>query len=82
MLEIEHLQSQNDMAQEKIKMLKDARSKDAKDASRKLEEQRKQNQQMMQRIADLEQAMLDDPVNLKSSFRQSMHKVSLTAQAH
>ena len=53
-VEVEQLQNQLNMSNEKVSMIKDARAKDAKDATKKLDDLRRQTKTFQARIAELE----------------------------
>lgn len=53
-VEVEQLQNQLNMSNEKVSMIKDARAKDAKDATKKIDDLRRQNKTFQARIAELE----------------------------
>lgn len=77
MVEVDQLQSQLEMSNEKVSMIKDARAKDAKDAAKKQDELRRQNKALQVRITELEHQLTHEenlPLNSRQSQRKSNHQ--------
>ena len=53
--EVDHLQSQLDTANDKVKMIKEAKQREQKEFTKKLEESKRQQKTLLARIAELEQ---------------------------